>query len=409
MPADAARTTRALFPRTARPGPLRAAAGAPRNRTVRAEGRAGRGELALGVLVAAVIVLLAPAVGRANQVPVPAARTNQVPDAATRAKAHYELGMTAYGLGHYDRAVLAFTEAYQVDPAPILLYNIAQAYWKKGDRERANTYYRRYLEADPRARNRAQIRARIRALEADLRKNPSPPEAAHASDPAPPPEPGLPAEPAGPPPGPSGSAAGPWARPAPTAEPAPAPTGPPPAPASSAAGPWARPVPPGEAAPDADATSTAGGAAAPSAGEAPAPAEASRLAEAPGGRSAAPAGENGAPAAAARPPAEPAPPVAPSEPAPNGAGTAAGPWARASNEPQRDPALPRLDPVMPPPLPADVFSAAPPGDPPIYRRPWFWPALGAVGLVTVATIFLVRPDGRSWSCGAACLSTREVP
>src|SRR5262245_49495080 len=88
------------------------------------------------------VVLLAPVDARA-----------QAPDAATQAKAHYELGMTAYGLGHYDRAVQAFLQAYEIDPAPILLHNVAQAYWKKGDYTPALMFYRRYLEADPRAKN----------------------------------------------------------------------------------------------------------------------------------------------------------------------------------------------------------------------------------------------------------------
>jgi hypothetical protein len=301
----------------------------------------------LGVrALAAAVVMLTAAAGQAQP----------PPDAATRAKAHYELGVTAYGLGHYDRAVQAFTEAYQVDPAPILLYNIAQAHWKQGDRERAVTSYRRYLQADPGARNRAQIRSRIRALEADLKKNPSPPPA--APEPAPP---AVAAEPPAPVPGPSSPSAGPWARPTPTPASEPAPTAPP---ASDPAGPWARP------------------------------------------------------ATAALPEPSPPPPPPVSDPA--------GPWARsetgATAEPQTGPTdppagegargrpeLPRLDPVMPPPMTADLFSTAPPRDTPIYRRPWFWPALGAVGLVTVATIFLLRPDGPNWTCGAECVSTREVP
>jgi tetratricopeptide (TPR) repeat protein len=86
-------------------------------------------------------------------------------DPATEAKAHYELGTTAYGLGHYDRAIEAFTKAHKLDPAPILLYNIAQAYRKKGDRAQAILHYKRYLEAAPTADDRDQVQARIRDLE----------------------------------------------------------------------------------------------------------------------------------------------------------------------------------------------------------------------------------------------------
>ena len=200
--------------------------------------------------------------------PVAPARGQRRLDASTEAKAHYELGMTAYGLGHFDRAIEAFTRAYKLDPAPILLFNIAQAHRKKGDRDQAISHYRRYLEAAPGAEDRETVLARIRELEAE----PSAPDPNVA---------GL-------------------------------------APASGAAG-----APPGDTQ----------------------------------------AGSN-----------------------------LANPLARAA----------------PPPLPPDRLVEAP-QIPPIHRRPWFWQVVGAAALVTVATIFLVRPD-RAWSCGPPdCnLPTRTV-
>jgi tetratricopeptide (TPR) repeat protein len=86
-------------------------------------------------------------------------------DPATEAKAQYELGITAYGLGDYERAIQAFSKAHKLDPAPILLYNIAQAYRKKGDAAQAIRHYKRYLEAAPAADDREQVEARIRELE----------------------------------------------------------------------------------------------------------------------------------------------------------------------------------------------------------------------------------------------------
>jgi hypothetical protein len=52
------------------------------------------------------------------------------------AKAQYDKGVVAYNLQKFDDAIAAFTRAYEIDPAPILLFNIAQSHWKKG-RERA--------------------------------------------------------------------------------------------------------------------------------------------------------------------------------------------------------------------------------------------------------------------------------
>jgi hypothetical protein len=106
--------------------------------------------------------------------PLVLAQPQPPPDLVTQAKAHYELGMTAYELGHYDRAIDAFSKAYELDPAPVLLYNIAQAHWKKNNPEQAISFYRRYLEADPQAQNRARIKTRIHELETQLKQNPRP-------------------------------------------------------------------------------------------------------------------------------------------------------------------------------------------------------------------------------------------
>ena len=81
------------------------------------------------------------------------------------AKEQYERGVVAYNLERFDDAIAAFTRAYELDPAPTLPYNIAQARWKKGENERALFYYRRYLEADPTTENRARVEARIHELE----------------------------------------------------------------------------------------------------------------------------------------------------------------------------------------------------------------------------------------------------
>jgi len=86
-------------------------------------------------------------------------------DITQQALEQYQQGMTAYRSGQYSAAIEAFTRAHALDPAPILLFNIAQAHWKKGNREEALTFYRRYLETAPDAANREQIEARIRELE----------------------------------------------------------------------------------------------------------------------------------------------------------------------------------------------------------------------------------------------------
>jgi tetratricopeptide (TPR) repeat protein len=82
------------------------------------------------------------------------------------ARADYQRGKAAYDRGAYDEAIAAFTQAHDLDPAPILLFNIAQSHWKKGDAERALSFYRQYVQEDPSGAERGRAETRIRELEA---------------------------------------------------------------------------------------------------------------------------------------------------------------------------------------------------------------------------------------------------
>jgi len=86
------------------------------------------------------------------------------------AKPHYEKGASEYNLGHFAEAISEFEKAYEQDPAPILLFNIAQAHRQSGNNERAAFFYRRYLEQDPNADNRVDVEKRIKDLEAVIQQ-----------------------------------------------------------------------------------------------------------------------------------------------------------------------------------------------------------------------------------------------
>ncbi len=86
------------------------------------------------------------------------------------AKPHYEKGASEYNLGHFAEAISEFEKAYEQDPAPILLFNIAQAHRQSGNNERAAFFYRRYLEQEPSADNRADVEKRIKDLEAVIQQ-----------------------------------------------------------------------------------------------------------------------------------------------------------------------------------------------------------------------------------------------
>jgi tetratricopeptide (TPR) repeat protein len=116
---------------------------------------------ALLVAVSLLGALASAAPSSARAQPAPSA-------AAAEAKAHYDRGIVAYNLGHFEEAIASFTRAYELDPAPILLFNVAQAHYKAGTLERALFFYRRYLESEPAAQNRDRVEARIQEIEAAL-------------------------------------------------------------------------------------------------------------------------------------------------------------------------------------------------------------------------------------------------
>jgi tetratricopeptide (TPR) repeat protein len=81
------------------------------------------------------------------------------------AETHYNQGMKQYTLGHFPEAIDEFEKAYDLKPEPIFLYNIAQSHRQNKNPERAAFFYRRYLEADPKAKNRAEVEKRIKDME----------------------------------------------------------------------------------------------------------------------------------------------------------------------------------------------------------------------------------------------------
>ena len=93
----------------------------------------------------------------------------------------YHEGIRHYEVMEYDEAIAAFKSAYVLTASPELLFDIAQAYRKKGPAACATALelYRRYLNAGPPPEKRA--RAEALAAEMDRCAGPAPP--------APPPRP----------------------------------------------------------------------------------------------------------------------------------------------------------------------------------------------------------------------------
>ncbi len=86
------------------------------------------------------------------------------------AKARFERGQTLYNLGKLDEAIVELEAAYELDPDPRYLLNLAQAHRLRGNRPRALFFYRRYLALSPADEPyRAEAQERVIALEAEER------------------------------------------------------------------------------------------------------------------------------------------------------------------------------------------------------------------------------------------------
>jgi len=115
----------------------------------------------------------------------------QADDAQARSRALYDEGSRAYKAGDYPRAIEKFLAAYDLSHAPAILFNIAQAYRLAGSCDRALEYYRRSLDEEPDAANRAEVEERVAEMQACADQ-----AAAHEEKPAPRPEPAASAPPA---------------------------------------------------------------------------------------------------------------------------------------------------------------------------------------------------------------------
>ncbi|MEJ7730845.1 MAG: tetratricopeptide repeat protein [Polyangiaceae bacterium] len=104
---------------------------------------------------------------------VPSAIAQDKPPSASsselreRARAMHRQGVLAYQAHRYDEAASAFQQAYDLAPAPGLLFNLAQAHRGRGPTAcpEALDAYRAYLRAEPNAANQKYVEEQIRDTE----------------------------------------------------------------------------------------------------------------------------------------------------------------------------------------------------------------------------------------------------
>jgi len=111
-------------------------------------------------------------------------------DRASRehARALFKAGKAAYAAGQYGDAAKRFSEGYEIDPQPAFLLNAAQSFRSGARHKQALDYYRKYLEADPDTKLRAQVEELIRDLEEKVKAESAPPAPPPAVTPPQPPE-----------------------------------------------------------------------------------------------------------------------------------------------------------------------------------------------------------------------------
>lgn len=112
-----------------------------------------------------------PAAGPRGRSEEPRASTERASTEKANEKAArdaFERGRVFYDAGQFDQASVAFEEAYKLSGRDALLYNLYLAYRDASAQEKAANALRGYLAKVPNIENRAQLEARLAALEQNL-------------------------------------------------------------------------------------------------------------------------------------------------------------------------------------------------------------------------------------------------
>lgn len=81
------------------------------------------------------------------------------------AKRHYERGQKLYNLQKFEEALEQYQKAFDAEPLPGFLFNIAQCQRNLGDYDAAIFSFKRYLKLDPETEKREQVEELIDELE----------------------------------------------------------------------------------------------------------------------------------------------------------------------------------------------------------------------------------------------------
>jgi tetratricopeptide (TPR) repeat protein len=121
-------------------------------------------------VTAILFVLIASAFSAAlTALPAPARADDEQTE---QARKHYQKGKQFFDLGQWDDAIAEYREAYKLRSDSAFLFNLAQAYRRKGDLQPALDLYKNYLIANPNSPMRSDIEKRIKTLEKEMKHRP---------------------------------------------------------------------------------------------------------------------------------------------------------------------------------------------------------------------------------------------
>jgi tetratricopeptide (TPR) repeat protein len=92
------------------------------------------------------------------------------------ARAHFLTGQSYYEQARYADALKEFEEAHRLSRRPAFHFNIGVCHEKLGELDAAIASFERYLREAPEVRDRAEVEARVRTLQAQKALTGPPPE-----------------------------------------------------------------------------------------------------------------------------------------------------------------------------------------------------------------------------------------
>lgn len=135
-------------------------------------GRRGHTTRALGLAMSVAALGLGAVPAAAQTAPPAEPATAAAPSApADVARHRYDQGVEAFRARLFVEAAEHFTAAYEADPAPTLLYNLARALEEQGEAGKAATRFEEYLQRYPQAQDAGDVGRRLAALRAVARGN----------------------------------------------------------------------------------------------------------------------------------------------------------------------------------------------------------------------------------------------